>query len=157
MDIIESSCLSGDGNLRFGQCGDDGWHCTEVGMALLGGSFHELLFHVGDVSDDLCAWHSRIGGEVETGIFFHRHGDHGWGTGTEVDGLGGGCEGDVVSISCADGMFCGGGSVWIRLAEAERKSGVAGEGLRSSTKGQKVDRLLGAGPWIRLKRVRQRS
>jgi hypothetical protein len=40
-------------------------------------------------------------------------------------------------------MFCGGGSLWIRLAEAERKSGVAGEGLRSSTKGQKVERLLG--------------
>ena len=107
VDIIESSCLSGDGNLRFGQCGDDGWHCTKVGMALLGCPFHELLFHVGDVSDDFCARHSRIGGEVETGIFFHRHGDHGWGTGTEVDGLGGGCEGDVASISCADGMFCG--------------------------------------------------
>ena len=88
-------------------------------MALLGGPFHELLFHVGDVSDDFCARHSRIGGEVETGIFFHRHGDHGWGTGTEVDGLGGGCEGDVASISCADGMFWGGGSVWIRLAPTQ--------------------------------------
>jgi hypothetical protein len=54
-------------------------------------------------------------------------------------------------------MFCGGGSLWIRLAEAERKSGVAGEGLKASTKGQMVERSVGAGRWISLKRARKRS
>ena len=104
-----------------------GRYCAEVGMAFVRSFISELLLYVGHVSNDLCLGNSWFGREVETGLLIHRDGDHGWSPLAQSDGLGRRCSRYVDGLSCSDGMFCGGGSLWICLAGVEWESVAFGQ------------------------------